>query len=182
MSTTTPPSAIDEVIRIHWMHGLVRTLIGIAIGLLMTFLLYWLMSALVAAGKNALTEAPAGRIVDFVRVPNPPQDARGGEDEVVSLHSGRGDRILGTPGVTVQRVDIKYPPIGGYDEDERDGADENDGRDDGDDGDGDGDGSERNSEQGDVDESDGLDGAANDDDDGGGGGGGRDESDERDEL
>ena len=72
-ATATPISAIDEVIRIHWMHGLVRTLIGIAIGLLMTFLLYWLMSALVAAGKNALTEAPKGRIVDFVRVPNPPQ-------------------------------------------------------------------------------------------------------------
>ncbi len=39
MSTTTPPSAIDEVIRIHWIHVLVRTLIGIVIGLLTSFLI-----------------------------------------------------------------------------------------------------------------------------------------------
>lgn len=53
--------------------ALIRLLVGVAAGLLIAFLLYWLMSALVAAGVNAMTEAPRGRIVDFVRVPNPPQ-------------------------------------------------------------------------------------------------------------
>ena len=66
-------SAIDDVIRIDVRHGVARSVAGIVVGLTITFLLYWLMSALVAAGKNALTEAPKGRIVDFVRVPNPPQ-------------------------------------------------------------------------------------------------------------
>ncbi len=69
MSTGT----IDEVIRIDVKQGVWRAVAGIAVGVVVTFLLYWLMSVLVAAGKNALTEAPKGRIVDFVRVPNPPQ-------------------------------------------------------------------------------------------------------------
>ena len=50
-----------------------RLLVGLVVGGMITFLLYWLMSVLVAAGVNALTDAPKGRIVDFVRVPNPPQ-------------------------------------------------------------------------------------------------------------
>lgn len=50
-----------------------RLLVGVAAGLIIAFLLYWLMSVLVAAGVNAMTEAPRGRIVDFVRVPDPPQ-------------------------------------------------------------------------------------------------------------
>lgn len=66
-------SAIDDVIRIDVRHGVARAVVGVLMGLVITFLLYWLMSALVAAGRNAMTEAPPGRIVDFVRVPNPPQ-------------------------------------------------------------------------------------------------------------
>ena len=66
-------SAIDDVVRISFRHGLARSIVGVLAGIAITFLLYWLMSALVAAGRNALTEAPKGRIVDFVRVPNPPQ-------------------------------------------------------------------------------------------------------------
>lgn len=66
-------SAIEQTLRSEVRHGIVRAIVGIAIGLAITFLLYWLMSVLVAAGRNALTEAPKGRIVDFVRVPNPPQ-------------------------------------------------------------------------------------------------------------
>lgn len=53
--------------------AIIRMLVGVVAGLAIAFLLYWLMSALVAAGVNALTEAPKGRIVDFVRVPDPPQ-------------------------------------------------------------------------------------------------------------
>ncbi len=66
-------SAIDQVVRISPLQGVVRGLVAVIVGLVITVLLYWLMSALVAAGKNALTQAPAGRIVDFVRVPDPPQ-------------------------------------------------------------------------------------------------------------
>lgn len=54
-------------------RAVIRMLIGIVAGAIIAFLLYWLMSVLVAAGVNAMTEAPRGRIVDFVRVPNPPQ-------------------------------------------------------------------------------------------------------------
>lgn len=50
-----------------------RVCVGGLTALVITLLLYWLMSALVAAGRSALTEAPKGRIVDFVRVPEPPQ-------------------------------------------------------------------------------------------------------------
>jgi len=66
-------SAIDDVARTHPANTLARIAIGAVAALVITVLLYWLMSALVAAGKNALTEAPPGRIVDFVRVPDPPQ-------------------------------------------------------------------------------------------------------------
>ncbi len=66
-------SALDEVVRNDAGKGLARTAVGVAVGLVVTFLLYWLMSILVAAGRDALTEAPLGRIVEFVRVPNPPQ-------------------------------------------------------------------------------------------------------------
>ncbi len=53
--------------------AIARMLAGVVIGSFVTFLLYLFMSALVAAGVNAMTEAPKGRIVDFVRVPDPPQ-------------------------------------------------------------------------------------------------------------
>lgn len=67
-------SAILSISRNHSpVQTLLRAVLGIAAGLVVTFLLYWMMSALVAAGRSALTEAPAGRIVDFVRVPEPPQ-------------------------------------------------------------------------------------------------------------
>lgn len=45
-----------------------RLFIAGAVGLTVTFGLYWLMAELVAAGRSALTEAPSGRILDFVRV------------------------------------------------------------------------------------------------------------------
>ena len=66
-------SAIDKVVRNSPVNGFVRAVVAVSVGVVITILLYWLMSALVAAGKNALTQAPAGRIVDFVRVPDPPQ-------------------------------------------------------------------------------------------------------------
>ena len=47
---------------------LLRLVGGAVIALIVTFLLYWLMASLVAAGREAMTEGPSGRIVDFVRV------------------------------------------------------------------------------------------------------------------
>ncbi len=69
----TDKSLIDDIVRIDPVSGLIRTLIGLCVGGLTTALLYWLMSALVAAGQGALTKAPEGGVIDFVRVPNPPQ-------------------------------------------------------------------------------------------------------------
>lgn len=66
-------SAIDDVVRPDVRSGAFRLVTGVVLSIVVTFLLYWLMSVLVAAGKNALTDAPKGRIVEFVRVPNPPQ-------------------------------------------------------------------------------------------------------------
>lgn len=53
--------------------AVLRLFAGVVVGSVITFSLYLLMSVLVAAGVNALTEAPKGRIVDFVRVPDPPK-------------------------------------------------------------------------------------------------------------
>lgn len=66
-------SAIDDVVRYSPIQGAVRTVIAVAVAVFITFMLYWLMSVLVAAGKNALTDAPKGRLVDFVKVPDPPK-------------------------------------------------------------------------------------------------------------
>ena len=45
-----------------------RLVLAAMAGVLVTAGLYWLMAELVAAGRGALSEAPEGRIVDFVRV------------------------------------------------------------------------------------------------------------------
>lgn len=66
-------SAINQTLQADYKAGIWRLAVAVLVGLVVTALLYWLMSALIAAGKNALSEAPAGRIVEFVRVPNPPQ-------------------------------------------------------------------------------------------------------------
>lgn len=66
-------SMILQVNRSDATQNLIRAVVAVVIGLAVTLFLYWVMSVLVAAGKDALTEAPTGRIVDFVRVPNPPQ-------------------------------------------------------------------------------------------------------------
>ena len=73
MSANANASMIAEVGQGGIAQGLGRMITGVIVGLVVTTLLYWLMSVLVAAGKDALTEAPKGKIVDFVRVPNPPQ-------------------------------------------------------------------------------------------------------------
>jgi len=49
-------------------QGLLRMLAGVIVAGIVAFLLFWLMAELVASGRAALTDAPKGRIVDFVRV------------------------------------------------------------------------------------------------------------------
>ena len=45
-----------------------RALLAVIAASIVTFSLYWLMAELVATGREALTEATEGRLVDFVRV------------------------------------------------------------------------------------------------------------------
>ena len=45
-----------------------RLLLGGIVAVVVTFCLYWLMAELVAAGREALTDAPKGKIIDFVRL------------------------------------------------------------------------------------------------------------------
>ena len=61
-------SAIASIGRGGSTAGLVRMVLGAVVAGLVAFLLFWLMAELVASGRAALTEAPKGRIVDFVRV------------------------------------------------------------------------------------------------------------------
>ena len=70
---STNASAIAQIGQTGFGQGLGRLIGGAIVGGMVTVLLYWLMSVLVAAGREALTEAPKGHVVDFVRVPNPPQ-------------------------------------------------------------------------------------------------------------
>ncbi|WP_211242897.1 energy transducer TonB [Sinimarinibacterium sp. CAU 1509] len=49
-------------------QGLVRMVLGAIVAAIVAFLLFWLMAELVASGREAMTKAPGGRIVDFVRV------------------------------------------------------------------------------------------------------------------
>lgn len=57
--TTQAPSAVDL---------LRRAAVAVMAAAAVTFALYWLMAELVATGREALNEAPAGKLVDFVRV------------------------------------------------------------------------------------------------------------------
>jgi protein TonB len=45
-----------------------RYSIGLLLAVVMTFLLLWGMQALISGGNNALTEAPRGNVLDFIRL------------------------------------------------------------------------------------------------------------------
>ena len=49
-------------------HRLLRRLIGIGLGLVMTVVLFLVMQALIKSDRSPFTDAPIGRIVDFVRL------------------------------------------------------------------------------------------------------------------
>jgi len=59
VATTQAPSNVDL---------LRRAAVAVMAAAAVTFALYWLMAELVATGREALNEAPAGKLVDFVRV------------------------------------------------------------------------------------------------------------------
>lgn len=59
VTTTQAPSTVDL---------LRRAAVAVMAAAAVTFALYWLMAELVATGREALNEAPAGKLVDFVRV------------------------------------------------------------------------------------------------------------------
>ncbi len=92
-------------------RNLLRMLGAACLGLVVTFGLYWLMAELVAAGRAALTEAPSGRIVDFVRIKKD-QDLQTDQDkpkkppkpEAPPPEAPKQENKLQTPGKT--SVDI----------------------------------------------------------------------------
>ena len=45
-----------------------RYLMGLAFAVVMTFLLLWSMQSLISGGNKALTEAPRGNVLDFIRL------------------------------------------------------------------------------------------------------------------
>jgi protein TonB len=45
-----------------------RYSIGLLLAVVMTFFLLWGMQALISGGNNALTEAPRGNVLDFIRL------------------------------------------------------------------------------------------------------------------
>ena len=47
---------------------MVRYAIGVVLGLVITFVLFWVMQLLIASNDNVLEEAKGGRITDFVRL------------------------------------------------------------------------------------------------------------------
>jgi protein TonB len=45
-----------------------RYFLGLSLAVVMTFFLLWGMQALISGGNNALTEAPRGNVLDFIRL------------------------------------------------------------------------------------------------------------------
>lgn len=45
-----------------------RYLFGLVLAVVMTFLLLWSMQALITGGNNAMTDAPRGNVLDFIRL------------------------------------------------------------------------------------------------------------------
>jgi periplasmic protein TonB len=50
------------------LNRLLRLAVGGLVAVVVTFCLYWLMAELVAAGREAMTDAPDGKIIEFVRL------------------------------------------------------------------------------------------------------------------
>ncbi|MES0875428.1 energy transducer TonB [Sinimarinibacterium thermocellulolyticum] len=117
-------------------RNVLRLLLGGVVAVVVTFALYWLMAELVAAGREAMTEAPAGKIVDFVRVkrdqnleverpkpekPDKPQEAPDAPPPPVqveaptagAVHIGqmRVDSSLTSAGFRLSASDGEYLPI-----------------------------------------------------------------------
>lgn len=58
----------ERAAEVRPLRNMIRLLLGAAVAVVVTFLLYWLMSSLIAAGRGAMTDAPSSKMIDFVRV------------------------------------------------------------------------------------------------------------------
>jgi protein TonB len=62
------PATITDTLTTHRSGGLVRLLIGIVLGLVVTAALFWTMQYLIITADRELNEDNAGNLVDFVRL------------------------------------------------------------------------------------------------------------------
>lgn len=61
-------SSITQTLSSHESGGLLRLLIGLALGLVVTLFLFWFMQYMIETADRTLDEANRGSLVDFVRV------------------------------------------------------------------------------------------------------------------
>ncbi len=95
-------------------QNFLRLVLGGAIAVVVTFSLYWLMAELVAAGREAISDSPSGKIIDFVRIkrdqnleierPKPTAGA-------VNIGQMRVDSSLTSAGFRLSASDGEYLPI-----------------------------------------------------------------------
>jgi periplasmic protein TonB len=69
MHTTAPTADLSVASSAgNPIRNFLRLLLGGCIAVVVTFGLYWLMAELVAAGREAMSDSPSGKIIDFVRI------------------------------------------------------------------------------------------------------------------
>lgn len=70
LSTKAVPTSVmpREAIGSNRVSELKRYAFGLLLAVIMTFLLLWSMQALITGGNNAMTEAPRGNVLDFIRL------------------------------------------------------------------------------------------------------------------
>ena len=117
-------------------RNFLRLVLGGCIAVIVTFSLYWLMAELVAAGREAMSDSPSGKIIDFVRIkrdqnleierpkpekPDKPQDAPDAPPPqvqaqaptagAVNIGQMRVDSSLTSAGFRLSASDGEYLPI-----------------------------------------------------------------------
>ncbi len=66
-----------------------RYLVGFGLAAVMTFFLLWGMQALIAGGNNALTEAPRGNVLDFIRLKKEQEARKARLKVIVKMHQDK---------------------------------------------------------------------------------------------
>lgn len=88
------------------LRNFLRLLLGGALAAVVTFGLYWLMAELVAAGRGAMTDSPAGKIIDFVRI------KREQNLEIERPKPEKPDKPQETPDAPPPQVETEAPTAG----------------------------------------------------------------------